>query len=328
MVLMTGLKLPTRPRRLRQSESIRQLIKETHLNLTDFVAPIFVSDRSHDEEISSMPGILRFQYSSALSKVSEFEKLGIKAIAPFPCIADKFKDKYATFAKNPDNIYLKFISEVREKFPSITIFSDIAMDPYSSDGHDGVLKNGKILNDESVEILCEMAIAQAKAGSHFVSPSDMMDGRVGAIRQTLDQLSYTDTGIMAYSSKFASAFYGPFREALDSEPRSGDKKTYQMNPANRFEAFSEAQLDIEEGADILMVKPAMNYLDVIRDLKNEFSQPIAAYQVSGEFSMLKNGAASGLFDERTAFEESLTAIKRSGADLILSYYSEEFARQL
>ncbi|MFN8945002.1 MAG: porphobilinogen synthase, partial [Pseudobdellovibrionaceae bacterium] len=249
----------------------------------------------------------------------------ICSFALFPQIPDDLKDHTGSESLNRSGLFPNAIFEIKKKFPEVVLFTDIALDPYSSDGHDGIVKNGQILNDETVEVLAQMAIVQAQAGADYVAPSDMMDGRIGAIRNSLDKAKYTNTGIMAYSAKYASSFYGPFRDALGSAPKSGDKKTYQMDYRNRREALREVKLDIQQGADIVMVKPALSYLDIIREVKNSVSVPVAAYNVSGEYAMIKFAGKSGALDPEKAMMEVLTSIKRSGADLIFTYFAEEFA---
>jgi porphobilinogen synthase len=253
--------------------------------------------------------------------------LGIYSFALFPNISESLKDKYATESYNNEGLYLKALRDIKKYFPESCIMTDVAMDPYSSDGHDGIVENGEILNDQTLEVLGRMAVAQAQAGADIVGPSDMMDGRVGYIRQELDNEGFTKVSIMAYSAKYASAFYGPFRDALDSAPKFGDKKTYQMDPANKREALIEAQLDFEEGADFLMVKPALPYLDVIKNLSDNFDLPIAAYNVSGEYAMIKAAAQNGWLDGDKAMFECLTSIKRAGAKIILTYFAKEFAQK-
>ena len=272
-----------------------------------------------------MPGIYRYSLDTLLSEVESCMKLGIRAIDVFPAYPESLKDAMATESYNPETFYLKALREIKKNFPEICLMSDVAMDPYSSDGHDGVVKGGKILNDDTLEVLGRMSLAQADAGVDILGPSDMMDGRVGYIRELLDQNGFSDTSIMSYTAKYASAFYGPFRDALDSAPKFGDKKTYQMIPANSQEALVEADLDMEEGADFLMVKPALAYLDIIKLLKDNYPLPIAAYNVSGEYSMLKASAEKGWLDNDRAMIEMLTSIKRSGAKIILTYFAKEFA---
>lgn len=272
-----------------------------------------------------MPGIFRFSIDTMLSEIESCLKLGIKAFDVFPAYQESLKDPNASESYNPDTFYLKALREIKKQFPEVCLMSDVAMDPYSSDGHDGLVKDGKILNDETLDILGRMSLAQADAGVDILGPSDMMDGRVGYIRDLLDDNGFTDTSIMSYTAKYASAFYGPFRDALDSAPKFGDKKTYQMNPANIHEALIEADLDMNEGADFLMVKPALSYLDVIRLLHDNYPLPIAAYNVSGEYSMIKAASEKGWLDGERAMLEVLLSIKRAGAKVILTYFAKEFA---
>jgi porphobilinogen synthase len=315
-----------RPRRNRNSSGIRDLVQETNLQVSDFIYPMFVQEGTHQKvAVQSMPGIHRFSLDTLLEELKEVTDLGIRAIDLFPNYPESKKDQYASESYREDTFYLRAITAIKEQFPELVIMTDIAMDPYSSDGHDGVVENGKILNDDTLEILGKMALAQAKAGADILGPSDMMDGRVKYMRQILDQHQYTDVSIMSYSAKYASAFYGPFRDALESAPKFGDKKTYQMNPANRREALLEAQLDFEEGADFLMVKPALSYLDIIRDLDNAFNIPIAAYNVSGEYAMIKAAAQNGWLDGDRTMMEVLMSIRRAGAKCILTYFAKEAA---
>lgn len=272
-----------------------------------------------------MPGIFRLSGDLILKEIEECLSLGIKAFDIFPAVEDQHKDKTATKSYDENFFYLKVLKEVKQKFPEACIMTDVAMDPYSSDGHDGFVKDGKILNDETLEILGKMALAQAATGIDILGPSDMMDGRVGYIRSILDKNGFTDVSIMSYTAKYASGFYNPFRDALDSAPKFGDKKTYQMNPANKREALIEAELDEQEGADFLMVKPALAYLDIIHLLKETSNLPIAAYNVSGEYSMIKAAAQKGWLDGDRVMKESLLSIKRAGADVILTYFAKEFA---
>jgi porphobilinogen synthase len=272
-----------------------------------------------------MPGIFRQSVDLMLPEIESCKKIGVRAFDIFPAVEDRWKDKTATKSYDPDFFYLKGIREIKSRFPEACIMTDVAMDPYSSDGHDGLVTDGKILNDETLEILGKMALAQAEAGADILGPSDMMDGRVGYIRSLLDNNGLTEVSIMSYTAKYASAFYNPFRDALDSAPKSGDKKTYQMNPANRREALIEAELDTAEGADFLMVKPALAYLDVIQLLRDRFALPIAAYNVSGEYAMIKAAAMNGWLDGEKAMKETLLSIKRAGADIILTYFAKEFA---
>lgn len=318
-----------RPRRNRQSAAIRDMVQETRLLPSDFILPLFVIEgRNVRSEVASMPGIYRYSLDLLLDEVEECLDLGIRTFDLFPNIAEAKKDKYATESYNPDGLYLQTVRAVSERFPEAVIMTDVAMDPYSSDGHDGIVEDGKILNDPTLEVLGKMALAQAQAGANIVGPSDMMDGRVGHIRQVLDMGGFHDVAIMAYSAKYASAFYGPFRDALDSAPKFGDKKTYQMNPANSREALIEAQLDYAEGADFLMVKPALAYLDIIKLLNDNFHLPIAAYNVSGEYAMVKAAAQQGWLDGERAMMEVLMSIKRAGAKVILTYFAKEAARLL
>ncbi|OKL41237.1 delta-aminolevulinic acid dehydratase [Pontibacter flavimaris] len=316
-----------RPRRNRQTEAIRNLVQETTLHVNDFILPLFViGGQNQRVEVGSMPGINRFSVDTLQDEIASCVELGVKAFAPFPSIPDQLKDKYASESHNPDGLYARAIREIKKNFPDVAIFSDVAMDPYSSDGHDGIVENGEILNDETLEVLGKMALSQAQAGADVVAPSDMMDGRVAHLRHVLDEHGYHKVGIMSYTAKYASAFYGPFRDALSSAPKMGDKKTYQMNPANTREALVEAELDIAEGADYLMVKPALAYLDIIKSLRENSNLPIAAYNVSGEYAMVKAAAQNGWLDGEKAMLESLLSIKRAGADIILSYFAKEFAQ--
>lgn len=317
-----------RPRRNRKSAAIRAMVQETQVLNSDLIFPLFlIEGKNISSEVKSMPGIQRFSSDLLLKEIEACMNLGINSFALFPNISESLKDKYAKESYNHEGLYLKALREIKKYFPESCIMTDVAMDPYSSDGHDGIVENGEILNDETLEVLGRMAVAQAHAGADIVGPSDMMDGRVGYIRQELDKEGFTKVSIMAYSAKYASAFYGPFRDALDSAPKFGDKKTYQMNPANQREALIEAQLDFDEGADFLMVKPALPYLDVIKTLSDNFDLPIAAYNVSGEYAMIKAAAQNGWLDGDKAMFESLTAIKRAGAKIILTYFAKEFAQK-
>lgn len=316
-----------RPRRNRKSAVVRDLVQENSVTVKDLIFPLFILEGEKQKiEISSMPNIYRFSLDLLLEEIAECVALGLKVFAPFPIVPENQKDKYATESYNPKTLYLRAIREIKKQFPDVCLVTDVAMDPYNSDGHDGIVENGKILNDETLEVLGKMALAQAQAGADIVAPSDMMDGRIGYIREILDQNGYTEVSIMAYTAKYASAFYGPFRDALDSAPKFGDKKTYQMNPANANEALIEATLDFEEGADFLMVKPALPYLDIIALLKNNFDLPIVAYNVSGEYAMLKAAAQNGWIEHDKAMIEMLTSIKRAGAKVILTYFAKEFAQ--
>lgn len=315
-----------RPRRNRKSAAIREMVEETSLSVKDLIYPLFLVDGTQKKiEVNSMPGIFRFSIDTMLSEIESCLKLGIKAFDVFPAYQESLKDPNASESYNPNTFYLKALREIKKQFPEVCLMSDVAMDPYSSDGHDGLVKDGKILNDETLDILGRMSLAQADAGVDILGPSDMMDGRVGYIRDLLDDNGFTDTSIMSYTAKYASAFYGPFRDALDSAPKFGDKKTYQMNPANIQEALIEADLDMNEGADFLMVKPALSYLDVIRLLHDNYPLPIAAYNVSGEYSMIKAASEKGWLDGERAMLEVLLSIKRAGAKVILTYFAKEFA---
>ncbi len=315
-----------RPRRNRKSEAVRNLVEENSVSVNDLIFPLFLIDGANKKvEVGSMPGIFRFSQDLMLKEIEECMKLGIMAFDVFPAYPESLKNATASESWNPETFYLKALREIKKQFPEVCLMSDVAMDPYSSDGHDGLVKNGKIINDETLEILGRMSLAQAEAGVDILGPSDMMDGRVGHIRRLLDENGFTDTSIMSYTAKYASAFYGPFRDALDSAPKIGDKKTYQMNPANAREALIEADLDAEEGADFLMVKPALSYLDIIKLLSDHSPLPIAAYNVSGEYSMVKAAAANGWLNSERAMLEILLSIKRSGAKIILSYFAKEFA---
>ncbi|MBD2700062.1 porphobilinogen synthase [Spirosoma sp. BT702] len=318
-----------RPRRNRQSAVIRDMVQETRLSVTDFILPLFIMEgKNVRSEVSSMPGIHRLSLDLMLEEIQECVDLGVQTFDLFPNLPESKKDKYATESYNPDGLYPQAIRAIKDRFPDVVVMTDVAMDPYSSDGHDGIVENGKILNDATLEVLGKMALTQAQAGANIIGPSDMMDGRVGYLRQVLDEGGFNEVAIMSYSAKYASAFYGPFRDALDSAPKFGDKKTYQMNPANSREAIIEAQLDFEEGADFLMVKPALAYLDIIKLLNDNFHLPIAAYNVSGEYAMIKAAAQRGWLDGERAMMEALMAIKRAGATVILTYFAKEAARLL
>jgi porphobilinogen synthase len=318
-----------RPRRNRKSAAIRALVEETKVTTDDLLFPLFLVDGVNQKiEVSSMPNIYRYSLDLMLKEIEACLKLGIKAFDVFPAVEDSFKDKTATKSYDANFFYLRALREIKKQFPEACIMTDVAMDPYSSDGHDGLVKDGKILNDETLEILGKMALAQAETGIDIVGPSDMMDGRVGYIREVLDANGFTDVSIMSYTAKYASAFYNPFRDALDSAPKFGDKKTYQMNPANKNEALVEAELDFIEGADFLMVKPALAYLDIIQLLKQNFNLPIAAYNVSGEYAMVKAAAQRGWLDGDRVMKETLLSMKRAGADIILTYFAKEFAQQV
>lgn len=329
---MTSFKLDIleRPRRNRKSSAIRDLVRETELSVKDLVYPVFIMEgREKEESIPSMPGMTRKTVDVLLKEVEECVSLGISAIAPFPSIEEIKKDRIGSESYNPDGLVPTCVRAVKDKFPDVVVMTDVALDPFNSDGHDGIVaESGEILNDETVEVLCKMAVCHAKAGADFLCPSDMMDGRIGAIRKALDAERLLNTSILAYSAKYASAFYGPFRDALDSAPKAGDKKTYQMDPGNRIEAIREVALDIAESADIVMVKPACYYLDVLREVANFSKVPVAAYQVSGEYAMLCAAAENGWLDRNRVILESLTGIKRAGAKIIWTYFAKEAARLL
>ncbi len=329
------LHLPRRPRRLRRSTAIRNLVEETTLTVNDLVAPLFIKDGSGPSEpIASMPDQFRLNMDDLLRECEALLALGVEAVGLFPQVDPGLKNSKATEAMNEDNLVLRSVRLVKETFPDLVVITDVALDPYTDHGHDGVLDESgrEVLNDPTVGILCQMARQQAEAGVDFVAPSDMMDGRIGAIRDALDDAGYTHTSILAYSAKFASAYYGPFREAIGSAQAAGthllDKRTYQLNPANRREASLENQLDAAEGADILMVKPAGPYLDIIRDLRNNTELPIAAYQVSGEYAQIQAAAKLSWLDLEKCRDESLLCIKRAGADIILTYFAKAFAASL
>ncbi|SMD35238.1 porphobilinogen synthase [Reichenbachiella faecimaris] len=316
-----------RPRRNRKTATIRNMVEETRLSTHDLMYPMFLLEgKSKSVAVDSMPGINRLSIDLMLKEIETCMNLGINAFDIFPVVEEKHKDKLASKSHDPNFFYLKALEEIKEKFPEACIMTDVAMDPYSTDGHDGIVDEyGNILNDESLEVLGAMALAQAETGIDIIGPSDMMDGRVEYIRDILDDNGFEDTSIMSYTAKYASAFYGPFRDALDSAPKSGDKKTYQMNPANLREAIIEAELDEEEGADFLMVKPALAYLDVIKLLRDNFDLPIAAYNVSGEYAMIKAAAQKGWLDNDSTMMETLLSMKRAGAKVILTYFAKEAA---
>lgn len=305
------------------------MVEETKIGSEHLIYPIFLKDGTNvKEEISSLPNNFRWSIDRLLPEIEACMKLGVMTYDLFPAVEEQLKDKTATYSYAEDNFYLHAIRKLKETFPEIVLMSDVAMDPYSSDGHDGLVENGIILNDETLPILSKMSLAQAQAGIDIIGPSDMMDGRVGSIRETLDINGFTDVSIMSYSVKYASAFYGPFRDALNSAPKHGDKKTYQMNPANKREALLEAELDFMEGADMLMVKPALCYLDVIHVLKENFNIPITAYNVSGECAMVYAAAANGWLNYDLAISEMLLSMRRAGADAILTYFAKDFATLL
>ncbi len=315
-----------RPRRNRKSQVIRALVEETTLSLNDLIYPMFmVNGEKIKQEVPSMPGQFRYSTDMLLVEIESCISLGIHSFCLFPSFDESYKDKYASISYDTGNFYIETLAKIKQRFPECVLMTDVAMDPYSSDGHDGIVENGEIINDETLEILAKMAVAQAQAGADIIGPSDMMDGRVAHIRQALDQQGFTNTSIMSYTAKYASGFYGPFRDALDSAPKSGDKKTYQMNPANGREALIEAALDEQEGADMLMVKPALAYLDVIQLLSKQSNLPIAAYNVSGEYAMIKAAAAQGWLNGDQIMQEVLISMKRAGAKIILTYFAKELA---
>ncbi len=316
-----------RPRRNRKNSAIRTMVEETKLGVENLIYPLFLEDGTGiKNEIKSLPNNFRWSLDTLLPEIESCVQLGIDKYVLFPAVNENLKDAVASYSYADDNFYLEAIHSIKERFPDIVLMSDVAMDPYSSDGHDGLVKGGEILNDETLPILAKMSIAQAQAGIDILGPSDMMDGRVGFLRTALDEEGYKDVSIMSYTAKYASAYYGPFRDALDSAPKSGDKKTYQMNPANKQEALLEAQLDFEEGADMMMVKPALCYLDIIHMLKEHFDIPITAYNVSGECAMIHAASRNGWLDYESAFTEMLLSIRRAGADGILTYFAKDFAQ--
>ncbi|MCB1228686.1 MAG: porphobilinogen synthase [Verrucomicrobiae bacterium] len=328
------LDLPIRPRRNRKTPAIRGLVRETVLTPADLIYPLFLHEDAEDTDIASMPGCQRYGLEGLVREVGEASAVGVKAVVLFPKIEDSLKSPKGEECYNPDGLVPRAIRAIKSAHPEVAVITDVALDPYNSDGHDGIVvadeKSGdlRILNDETVAVLCRQALCHAEAGADIVAPSDMMDGRVGAIREALDEAGHEGVSILSYTAKYASAYYGPFRGALDSAPKAGDKKTYQMDPANWREALREAELDVAEGADMLMVKPAGPYLDIIRAIREEVDLPIAAYQVSGEYLMIKAAAADGWIDEEKVMMESLIGIKRAGADMILTYFAKRAARLL
>jgi porphobilinogen synthase len=322
-----------RPRRNRRTPAIRSMVRETTLSPADFILPMFLHEEDADTPIDSMPGVTRWSLDSLVREAGEAHALGIPAVVLFPKIEETLKAPDAAECHNDGGLVPRAIRRLKQAHPALCVITDVALDPYNSDGHDGIVRRDGsgglvILNDETVEILCQQALCHARAGADIVAPSDMMDGRVGAIREALDAEGFTDVSILSYTAKYASAFYGPFRGALDSAPKEGDKQTYQMDPGNLREAVREALLDEAEGADMLMVKPAGIYLDVIAKVRETSTLPLAAYQVSGEYLMIKSAAAAGWLDERAAVLESLTAIKRAGASMILTYFARQAAEWL
>ncbi len=321
--------LQRRNRILRQSAAIRSMVAETRLSPDDFIVPLFIDEGENTRiEIPSMPGYYRNTLDLTVAEVKELWQMGLKSVLLFIKCKDEWKDNTGKEAWNPDGLMQRAVKSIKDAVPEMLVMTDVALDPYSSFGHDGIVENGQIVNDPTVEALVKMSISHAKAGADFVAPSDMMDGRIGAIRKGLEAEGYINTGIMSYSAKYASCFYGPFRDALDSAPGFGDKKTYQMDYANRIEAVKETLMDVEEGADIVMVKPALAYLDIIREVKNSVSVPVSAYNISGEYAMIKAAAKMGWINEDKAILETLTSIKRAGADLIATYFAKDAVRLL
>lgn len=321
--------LQRRNRILRQSPAIRSLVSETLLTPNDFIVPLFIIEGENEmSEISSMPNYFRRSLDLTVNEAKELWQMGLKSVLLFVKAKDEAKDNNGTEAINPDGLMQRSIRAIKEALPEMLVMTDVALDPYSSYGHDGIVEGGEIVNDATVEVLAQMSVSHAAAGADFVAPSDMMDGRIGAIREALEHNGYTRTGIMAYSAKYASCFYGPFRDALDSAPGFGDKKTYQMDYANRAEAVKEAQMDVEEGADIVMVKPGLSYLDIVREVKNAVQVPVSVYNISGEYAMIKAAAKMGWIDENKAILETLTSFKRAGADLIATYFAKEAVKLL
>lgn len=316
--------LQRRNRILRSNAAIRSLVAETALTPNDFIVPLFIDEGSNIKtEIASMPGYYRNTLDITVKEVKELWSMGLKSVLLFIKCKDELKDNKGTEAVNPNGLMQRSIKAIKDAVPEMLVMTDVALDPFSSYGHDGIVENNEIVNDATVEVLAAMSVSHAQAGADFVAPSDMMDGRIGAIRKALEENNFSKTGIMSYSAKYASCFYGPFRDALDSAPGFGDKKTYQMNYANRVEAIKETLQDVEEGADIVMVKPALAYLDIIREVKNAVTVPVSAYNISGEYAMIKAAAKMGWLDEDKAILETLTAIKRAGADLIATYFAKQ-----
>lgn len=321
--------LTRRNRNLRQSRAIRNLVSETIITPDDFIVPLFVDEGENTKtEISSMPGYYRNSLDITVKEVKELWAMGLKSVLLFIKCDEKSKDNKGTEAVNENGLMQRSIKAIKDGVPEICLMTDVALDPYSSYGHDGIVENNEIINDATVELLAKMSVSHAKAGVDFVAPSDMMDARIGLIRRSLEENGFTKTGILSYSAKYASCFYGPFRDALNSAPGFGDKETYQMDYSNRREAVNETMLDVEEGADIVMIKPALSYLDIIREVKNAVNIPVAAYQVSGEYAMIKAAAEKGWVNEQKAILETITSIKRAGADLIASYFAKDIIKLL
>jgi porphobilinogen synthase len=319
--------LQKRNRILRQSPAIRSLVAETHLTPNDFIVPLFIDEgKNVKTEISSMPGYSRNSLDITVKEVKELWSMGLKTVLLFIKCKDELKDNKGTEALNPNGLMQRSIKAIKDAVPGMLVMTDVALDPFSSYGHDGIVEGEEIVNDATVDVLAQMSVSHAQAGADFVAPSDMMDGRIAAIRKALEENGFTKTGIMSYSAKYASCFYGPFRDALDSAPGFGDKKTYQMDYSNRLEAIKETIMDVEEGADIVMVKPALAYLDIIREVKNAVHVPVSAYNISGEYAMIKAAAKMGWLDENKAILETLTSMKRAGADLIATYFARDAVR--
>ncbi len=327
--LKLGMQQLRRNRRLRTNEAIRSLVRENTITPHDFLVPLFVVEgKGIKEEITSMPGYYRYSLDLLKNEVKELWSMGLKSVLLFVKVPDELKDNKGTEALNPDGLMQRAVKTVKEAAPDMLVMTDVALDPYSSYGHDGIVEDGYIVNDETCEVLAEMSLSHAQAGADFVAPSDMMDGRILSIREILEEENYVNTGIMSYSAKYASAFYGPFRDALDSAPGFGDKKTYQMDFANREEAIKETLMDIEEGADIVMVKPGLCYLDLVREVRDNVDVPVAVYQVSGEYAMLKAAAEKGWLDHDAVMLEQIMAFKRAGAQIIASYFAKEVVQLL
>src|SRR5690349_9422750 len=321
--------LQRRNRILRQSPAIRSMVAETILTPNDFIVPLFINEgENYKEEISSMPGYYRMSLDNTVKEVKELWSMGLKCVLLFIKCKDELKDNKGTEALNPKGLMQRSIRAIKEACPDMLVMTDVALDPFSSYGHDGIVEGSEIVNDATVEVLAQMSVSHAQAGADFVAPSDMMDGRIAAIREALEENGMHKTGIMSYSAKYASCFYGPFRDALDSAPGFGDKKTYQMDYNNRLEAVKETLLDVDEGADIVMVKPALAYLDIIREVKNAVNVPVSAYNISGEYAMIKAAVKMGWLDENKAILETLTAIKRAGADVIATYFAKDAVKLL
>ena len=321
------MKLQRRNRILRVSSSIRSLVAETHLSPDDFIVPLFIDEGEKIQtEISSMPGYYRRSLDLTVMETKELWGMGLKSVLLFIKCKDELKDNKGTEALNPDGLMQRSIKAIKDAVPEMLVMTDVALDPFSTYGHDGIVEGQEIVNDTTVEVLAKMSVSHAQAGADFVAPSDMMDGRIGAIRKALEENGFTKTGIMSYAAKYASCFYGPFRDALDSAPGFGDKKTYQMDYHNRIEAIKETIMDVEEGADIVMVKPALSYLDIIREVKNAVHVPVSCYNISGEYALIKAAAKMGWIDEDKAIIETLTSMKRAGADLIATYFAKDVVR--